>query len=1397
MSYSKQNQTCVERISIANIPRAIELIQTFLINIVSIRWTPQSSSLNKRAVLWLLFVFLSLSQLYSQTSWTQIGQKQPSDISNFNFNCGVGLVHKVMFEPDYDALASKTRVFAWGYSGLWMSPTGEGNDWVTMNTDQLTDPTFSSLAVDPDNRNHIIATTGSINSIKIHSALHPNEFKYSTGFWDGNYNGTQWVWTRKNCTFEENSTMIIESYFFRKEAHRVMTNVCFNHNNHDELLCTIVEMINPGLPTETYNSTIYKSTNGGFEWFVKTNVADFFLKDIVCVQNDVFITGLRHPNHTSLSQVLLKSEKTVTNPWGSVWTDYSSILAGTNTAYINFFSNFKYYNVCFTANTPNNIYISGFTNTSCQTLKIDFPNNNAVSLHTSVNFNLFNDNGHADVFDIDPLDATQFLYGGWDLAFVKFNGTGVVFENRYGAVFPGFDFHGDVRSVTYYPVFDPAKANAHNCLLTCDGGVFKGTYNSGTSSYTWTNISTGLEILNATDITCTQNPLADEVYVNTWDNGVYKLLSTGKWEKSGIEGHEITVKPDDYEKYYYQEFPDLDSKVKTGGSAYINSILHDKSEVVYNPQNPKQFYLIDNYAPSEGINRVTEDNSGNITETNIGMHDNDLTAIDVCATNPDVIVIAKIDRMSTTVGRCYRTTNGGGTWSVLDITFPNGLTEITDLVIGPTDPNEIWVSDFSNQIAVTHDGGVNWTIQTLPNEVTGIYSLFYLRGSNDMVFAGTSCGLFVFNANTNTWDNYNTVHSASNAYLPRSLITGIDYNYNTNTMFLSTFGRGVWKGNVSCNEIQSSVITITGDETWNFPITVNSDIFIDPGARLHITNTLRMGKGKKIHIATSGKLFVVNGAITTICPDDMWQGILVEGNIVNLQIPSLQGYAYFSNAKIENAEDGVYSTQGGIIIAKNNSIFKNCNNGIRFSANIGYGSVSRISNCSFINDKFLNIGGVLNPWESGIQLFNTDGIIIEGCYFECQLSKASTLAAAGTNPISRGIGIKIIDGSARILRAYDPNSPLMLPCSSPNGVTNLFIQLHEGIKVDNSIRMGAIDVFESEFSSCGVGIDLKKADKSRIYKNAFDMPDIYSDIRLAPNGGTEYVGIKTINTSDFILEQNEIRFKSQYINKLFIGIDIDNSTSGNPLVQSFIFSNSIKRFQINSPENELIGIRVDNNCLQTNFWCNKLEDLTIGLALIGDLDNQGGINPNIIAANNEFINFSLPGANLAVGSLFGHANFEYFFDPSNPNYVVSTNGTLRSTPSAGAPNKCGLSALPEDYYCLNGKGKIVIGDPNEGDGDPQTGELIPGTGSGIQPKISITPNPSSENITVIFSNFAKPENSAFINIVNSKGVSIQVINILNTNNEVVINISKFQKGVYSMIVVNSVGENAEVKLVKK
>ncbi len=91
-----------------------------------------------------------------QPNWTCIG---PSDNPTNTSSHGVGQIHRITFDPNYNGITNKTIYACSGYGGLWRTEN-DGAQWNMVNTDILPMTSVSDVAVNPNNTDIIFISTG-------------------------------------------------------------------------------------------------------------------------------------------------------------------------------------------------------------------------------------------------------------------------------------------------------------------------------------------------------------------------------------------------------------------------------------------------------------------------------------------------------------------------------------------------------------------------------------------------------------------------------------------------------------------------------------------------------------------------------------------------------------------------------------------------------------------------------------------------------------------------------------------------------------------------------------------------------------------------------------------------------------------------------------------------------------------------------------------------------------------------------------------------------------------------------------------------------------------------------------------------------------------------------------
>ena len=272
---------------------------------------------------------------------------------------------------------------------------------------------------------------------------------------------------------------------------------------------------------------------------------------------------------------------------------------------------------------------------------------------------------------------------------------------------------------------------------------------------------------------------------------------------------------------------------------------------------------------------------------------------------------------------------------------------ITDLAISDSNPDNIYASfdqlghtdgDISQgiiRVTASHDGGATWVDYSKGLPAFPVNSLVYYNGSKNGLFAGTDLGVYY------TDDNLYNIENPENGGwvcvsngLPPSIVSDIDINYCRQLIRISTFGRGMWEADLKQLGVETDMI-VDQDATWDTPRDITGNITVTNGAKLTITNTIYMAKGKAITVKPGSKLDIDGGTITNAC-GSLWDGIYVEGNSNQTQSVSKQGYLKIRNGSIiKNAYQGVvnyglkangdtdWNKTGGIILAYNSTFLNN------------------------------------------------------------------------------------------------------------------------------------------------------------------------------------------------------------------------------------------------------------------------------------------------------------------------------------------------------------------------------------------------------------------------------------------------------------------------------------------
>jgi photosystem II stability/assembly factor-like uncharacterized protein len=133
----------------------------------------------------------------------------------------------------------------------------------------------------------------------------------------------------------------------------------------------------------------------------------------------------------------------------------------------------------------------------------------------------------------------------------------------------------------------------------------------------------------------------------------------------------------------------------------------------------------------------------------------------------------------------YKTSNGGATnWSVL-----SGFTGfINSIAIHPQDPDKvaIAVAGSSEKVYISTDGGSTWTAESDNLPDFSAFALVWDDNGRDGLYLGMNYGVYYIDNQYTEWNLFNNK-------LPNVRVTELEINYADGNLYVSTYGRGIWR----------------------------------------------------------------------------------------------------------------------------------------------------------------------------------------------------------------------------------------------------------------------------------------------------------------------------------------------------------------------------------------------------------------------------------------------------------------------------------------------------------------------------------------------------------------------------------------------------------------------------
>jgi photosystem II stability/assembly factor-like uncharacterized protein len=409
---------------------------------------------------------------------------------------------------------------------------------------------------------------------------------------------------------------------------------------------------------------------------------------------------------------------------------------------------------------------------------------------------------------VDPSNRDRLYAGGvncWgsDDGGVNWNGM------SYWVNYYGQSIHADQHQFKYNPVDDKFYVCNDGGVMRTDSmiiGSWDDAYNIPGYQWptSWENLSDGMQITSFYRLGLSDNN-SNYVIAGAQDNSTFYYNNNNWINIIGGDGMECIIHPYQPNTIWgMSQYGNL-ARSYDGGQ----NIDHNLTGPIFN--NGEEGEWITPYLYSKTNNAIyagfgnlwksmddgdTWQMLSNMSNMNGANFPAPASALAQCSNDKDIIYMAKrIYHSYNSKSELWVTKDEGNTWSNITNGLPDSL-YFTYLTVDDDNADIAWVtcSGFKagQKVYNTTNGGVSWTniSQNLPNIPVNTIVLDE-QSPNHTIYIGTDLGVYM------THDTLSLGWLLHGTDLPNVIVSELEIDYNTNDLYAATFGRGIWKTDMS------------------------------------------------------------------------------------------------------------------------------------------------------------------------------------------------------------------------------------------------------------------------------------------------------------------------------------------------------------------------------------------------------------------------------------------------------------------------------------------------------------------------------------------------------------------------------------------------------------------------